>query len=99
MVSICFSAICFPVTDAPTIVFPCDYPIKIIGVNHHTLRETVVRIVRGYAPDLTEESISVQDSRAGKYCSVRLSIIATGELQLKALHRALLEEPLVKLVI
>jgi putative lipoic acid-binding regulatory protein len=41
----------------------------------------------------------LRDSRAGKYCSVRLSITATGEPQLRALHRALLEEPLVKLVI
>jgi len=87
------------VTDAPKIEFPCDYPIKVIGVNHHTLRETVVEIVRRHAPDLAEESISLRDSRAGTYCSVRLSITATGEPQLKALHRALMAEPLIKLVI
>jgi hypothetical protein len=87
------------VTDYPRIEFPCDYPIKVIGVNHHTLRAIVVEIVRTHAPDLAEECISLRDSRAGKYCSVRLSITATGEPQLRALHRALLEEPLVKLVI
>lgn len=86
-------------TDAPKIEFPCDYPIKVIGINHHSLRETVVEIVRRHAPDLTEESISLRDSRAGTYRSVRLSIIATGEPQLKALHKALMAEPLVKLVI
>jgi len=68
-------------------------------VNHHTLRETVVEIVRLHAPDLADESISFRDSREGRYCSVRLSITATGERQLRALHEALLEEPLVKLVI
>lgn len=86
-------------TDAPKIVFPCDYPIKVIGVNHHTLRTIVVDIVRHHAPDLADDSVSVRDSRAGNYCSVRLSICATGEPQLKALHRALLDEPLVKLVL
>lgn len=86
-------------TDTPKIAFPCDYPIKVIGVNHHTLRQTVVEIVRLHAPDLAEESVSLRDSRAGNYCSVRLSINATGESQLRALHRALIKEPLVKLVI
>ena len=86
-------------SDASKLEFPCDYPIKVIGVNHHTLRETVVGIVRNHAPDLAEESVSLRDSRAGKYRSVRVTIIATGEPQLKALHQALLKEPLVKLVI
>ncbi|MDH3641648.1 MAG: DUF493 domain-containing protein, partial [Gammaproteobacteria bacterium] len=86
-------------TDAPRIEFPCDYPIKVIGENHPTLRETVVEIVRLHAPDLADDAISCRDSRAGRYCSVRLSITATGEPQLRALHQALLEEPLVKLVI
>ena len=95
----CFSQTSCPVTDAPRIEFPCDYPIKVIGVNHRTLRDTVVEIVRLHAPDLADETISCRDSREGRYCSVRLSIIATGEPQLRALHQALLEEPLVKLVI
>ena len=99
MPCICFSATCFPVTDAPKIEFPCDYPIKVIGVNHDNLREVVVEIVRSHAPDLVEESVSLHDSRAGKYRSVRMSINATGEPQLKALHQALLKEPLVKLVL
>jgi putative lipoic acid-binding regulatory protein len=87
------------VADAPKIEFPCDYPIKVIGVNHRSLRATVVEIVRHHAPDLAEESISLRDSRAGRYCSVRMSITATGEPQLQALHQALLAEPLVKLVL
>jgi putative lipoic acid-binding regulatory protein len=87
------------VTDTPKIEFPCDYPIKVIGVKHHALRARVVAIVRNHAPELAEESISLRDSRAGKYCSVRLSITATGEPQLRALHRELLDEPLVKLVL
>jgi putative lipoic acid-binding regulatory protein len=96
---ICFSVICLRVIDAPKIEFPCDYPIKVIGINHHRLRDVVVEVVRGHAPDLQEETISLHDSRQGTYRSIRFSITATGEQQLLALHRALLEEPLVKLVL
>ena len=70
-----------------------------IAENHVSLQETVVRIVRLHAPDLSESTVSVRNSREGRYCSVRFSITATGEPQLRALHQALMDEPLVKMVL
>lgn len=87
------------VTDAPTIEFPCDYPIKVIATNDASLKTSVLEIVRLHDASFCEESVSLHDSREGKYCSVRLSIRATGERQLKALHRDLLANPLVKMVL
>lgn len=86
-------------TERPKIEFPCLYPIKVIGINHVKLKETVVQIVRRHAPDLLDESVTLRDSRGGNYRSVRFAIQATGEAQLKALHRDLLTQPLVKLVL
>ncbi len=87
------------VTDAPRIEFPCDYPIKVIATNDFSLKTSVLEIVRQHDACFREESVSLRDSREGKYCSVRLSIRATGESQLKALHRDLLANPLVKMVL
>jgi putative lipoic acid-binding regulatory protein len=88
------------VTEKPTIVFPCDdYPISVIGFRREEFRATVVRIVREHAPDFEEGSITVRESREGEYCSLRLRINATGEVQLRALHTALMADPLVKLVL
>ncbi|MFB3105632.1 MAG: DUF493 family protein, partial [Pseudomonadales bacterium] len=39
-------------TDSLKIEFPCEYPIKIIGVSDTVFRETVVEIVRLHAPNL-----------------------------------------------
>ncbi|MEZ5560864.1 MAG: DUF493 domain-containing protein [Pseudomonadales bacterium] len=86
-------------TERDRIEFPCDYRIHVIGDRHDSFRDTVVEIVRGHAPDLEELSVSVQDSRGGKYCSVRVTIVATGEAQLKALHAALLAEPAIRMVL
>jgi putative lipoic acid-binding regulatory protein len=86
-------------TEPPKIEFPCEYPIRVIAENHLSLRETVVRIVRLHAPDLAESTVSVRNSREGRYCSVRFSITASGEPQLRALHRALMDEPMVKMVL
>ena len=86
-------------TDDPRIEFPCDYPIRVIGVQHATFREQVVAIARRHAPDLADASVNVQQSRDGTYCSVRFTIVATGEDQLKAMHRALMDEPGVRMVL
>ena len=43
-------------TDSLKIEFPCEYPIKIIGVSDTVFRETVVEIVRLHAPNLDEDT-------------------------------------------
>lgn len=86
-------------TDDTRIQFPCDYPIRVIGEQHATFRERVIEIARLHAPDLAEASVNVQQSRDGTYCSVRFTIVATGEAQLKAMHRALMAEPAVRMVL
>lgn len=86
--------------DAPKIQFPCDdYPIKVIGASSDTLVSSVVAIVRVHDDGFEEATVDARRSRQGNYTSVRLSIRATGELQLKALHEALMAHPLVKLVL
>lgn len=86
--------------EAPRIRFPCDdYPIKVIGASSETLVSAVVAIVRAHDERFEEATVEERLSREGNYTSVRLSIRATGETQLKALHRALMAHPLVKLVL
>lgn len=86
-------------SDAPRIEFPCDYPLHVIGEQHSDFRETVLEIVRSHAGEVSPASVRTKHSRAGNYCSVRVTIVATGEAQLKALHAALIAEPRVRLVL
>lgn len=85
-------------TDDTRIEFPCDYPIRIIGDQRPGFRARVLDIVRERV-EMHETSVSVQESREGSYCSVRVTIVATGETQLKSLHAALLAEPAVRMVL
>ena len=86
-------------SDDIRIAFPCDYPLRVIGEKDLSFRRTVLDIVRVHAPDLEETSVSVRDSRDGNYCSVRFTIVATGEDQLRALHQALIADPRVRMVL
>ncbi|OEY66733.1 YbeD family protein [Marinobacter sp. X15-166B] len=74
---------------APKIEFPCSYTIKVIGNAAPDFKEFVVKVVGRHAPELTDADVSVHDSRNGRFTSVRLTIVATGEPQLKALFEEL----------
>lgn len=86
-------------TDSIRIEFPCDYPIRIIGEQREGFEASVLGIVRAHVTTVLEESVSVRASRDGTYCSVRVTIVATGEEQLRTLHQALMAEPGVRMVL
>ena len=85
--------------DAPRIEFPCDYPIKIVGENRDAFAATVVELTRRHAPEITSEHVQIRASREGNYCAVTITIRATGEPQLRALHETLKGCDLVRLVL
>lgn len=74
---------------APKIEFPCDYTIRVIGDAAPDFRAFVVDVVEQHAPGLEEHRVSVRDSSAGRFSSVQVTIVATGEPQLKALFEEL----------
>ncbi len=82
-----------------TIEFPCDYPIKVIGHAADDFREFVVEVVRVHAPDLDASKVEVIDSSNGRYQSIRLTIVATGEPQLRALFEDLKASGRVQMVL
>ncbi|MCO4757781.1 MAG: DUF493 family protein [Oceanospirillaceae bacterium] len=86
-------------TEAPKIEFPCEnYPIKVLGRGGDNFQSLVIEVVQQHAPDLDVTTITVQDSKKGTFQSVRFSITATGEAQLSALHKALMDTGRVTMV-
>jgi uncharacterized protein len=83
----------------PKIEFPCDYPLKIIGFAAVDFREFVIEVVRLHAADLDVSRVEVIDSRNGRFQSVRLSILATGEPQLQAIFQDLKASGRVQMVL
>jgi len=85
--------------QTPRIEFPCAYPVKIVGDNRDDFAIEVVELTRRHAPEITEADVNVRASREGNYCSVTITIRATGEAQLRDLHETLKAHPLVRLVL
>ena len=87
------------VNDEPLLQFPCDFPIKIMGVNDAGFRLLAVELVRRHAPDLDETRIRVRDSRAGRYQSVTVVVRARDREQLDAIYQELSGHPHIALVL
>ncbi len=87
------------VEEAPKIEFPCLYPIKIIGRSVEGFQATVIEVVERHTGDLDADLINIQASAQSSYLSVRVTIAATGEEQLRNLFEDLKALESVKLVL
>jgi hypothetical protein len=75
--------------------FPCDYPIKVFGLNQPDLINTISTIVESHVGKLHSNQISLKNSSKGKYVSVTIRIIATSRKQLDSINEDLQDCPLV----
>lgn len=73
------------VSEPPKITFPCDYSLKIVGDAADDFTAHVCQVIVKHAPDFNETTLQVVKSRNGRFQSVRVTIIATGEQQIKQL--------------
>ena len=73
----------------PRIEFPCDYVIRVIGNAAEDFREFVIQVTERHAQVVDPHNVSVRESSNGRYLSVTITIVATGEEQLRTLHTEL----------
>ena len=90
-------------TDQPPadtlLEFPCDFPLKIMGVRGDDFAQSMLAIVLRHAPDFVAEHMEMRVSSGGKYLSVTCTIRATSKPQLDALYTELTAHPQVKVVL
>ena len=86
-------------TDAPKIIFPCAYPIKVMGEAGAGLHEIVYTVMQRHAPGYDETAIVIRDSAQGRFQSITVTITAQSEQQLQNIHRDLRASTLVKMVL
>lgn len=74
---------------APKIEFPCQYSLKIVGDHDDGFQPAIVDVLKRFDNHFDEANIAHQDSRNGRFRSLRATINAESEEQLKALFEAL----------
>ena len=81
------------------LVFPTDFPIKIMGERRDDFVQTMVDLVRRHAPDFRPETVEMRASSSGNYLSVTCVVRATSKAQLDALYREITAHPWVKIAL
>lgn len=79
--------------------FPCDFPIKVMGLKHTRFVQNILDVVLRYAPDFAAETVELRPSSAGKYLSVTCTINAVSQDQLNGIYTALKAHPDVAVVL
>ncbi|MFK5971098.1 MAG: DUF493 domain-containing protein [Candidatus Marithrix sp.] len=77
--------------------FPCEFPIKIMGIAKPNFETMMVEIVQRHIGSLN--TVKSRHSNGGKYMSVTISFIAQSRVQLDALYMELTQHELVKMVL
>lgn len=84
---------------AGLLVFPTDFPLKIMGRRVDGFADAVAAVVRRHAPDFDPATLEMRSSRQGHYIGLTATIRATSREQLDALYRDLTMHPMVKVVL
>jgi putative lipoic acid-binding regulatory protein len=85
--------------DDSLITYPCDFPIKIMGVTQDTFAQTIVDVVLLHDPEFDADKMEMRPSSKGNYLSLTVTVRATSREQLDNLYRALSSHPMVKVVL
>ncbi len=85
--------------EAPKIEFPCDYPIKVMGLAGDELHAAVIDVMERNAPGFDSTAISIRDSNKGNYQSITVTITATGKPQLQTIFEELKRHASVRMVL
>lgn len=81
------------------LAFPCEFPLKIMGLTQPGFAQAVIEVVRRHAPDFDPATVEMRSSREAKYLSITTTINAHSQEQLDALYRELCDHPMVWMVL
>ena len=88
-----------PVVEESLIVYPCLFPIKVMGAKVDGFVHAITLIAHEFDPGFDAKTIELRESKGGNYLGVTISINATSREQLDELYRTLSTHPMVKMVL
>jgi putative lipoic acid-binding regulatory protein len=81
------------------ITYPCDFPLKIFGLQQPGFAQAVLEVVTKHDPGFLAASIEMRSSKTARYLSLTCTIKATSREQLDALYQDLCDHPSIVMVL
>lgn len=79
--------------------FPCDFPIKVMGLRVDGFADAVCTVVASHDPQFDPTTLEMRASRNGNYLGLTVTVKATSREQLDRIYLALTSHPMVKVVL
>ena len=76
-------------SSASLIEFPCEFPIKVMGLSARDFDALVVAIVRRHVSAFVDGAVRAKPSREGKYVSLTVTVWVESKQQLDGLYTEL----------
>ncbi len=81
------------------IEYPCDFPIKVMGLAQQGFAQAIIEVVLRHDPDFNAASMEMRSSKAARYLSLTCTVRATSRVQLDALYQELCDHTMVTMVL
>lgn len=81
------------------LTFPCDFPLKIIGVSTPQFYNDIVEIIRRHYPNTPETAVTTQYSQKANYLSITAVVYVLDQNSLNALYVDLKQHPDIQMVL
>ncbi len=81
------------------IEYPCDFPIKVMGLSQPGYTQAIMEIVLRHDPSFSAASMEIRSSKAARYLSLTCTVRATSRVQLDALYQELCDHTMVTMVL
>lgn len=73
-------------SEESPLVFPCEFPIKVMGKSNTPVEAKVVEIINKHVPNLSEDAITTKASKAGNYMAITIIVTAKSRAHLDAIY-------------
>ncbi|MDH4286305.1 MAG: DUF493 domain-containing protein [Gallionella sp.] len=81
------------------IEFPCEFPIKIFGLQQPGFAQAVLEVVTRHDKGFTAATMEMRSSKNARYLSLTCTVQATSQEQLDALYQELCDHPSIVMVL
>jgi uncharacterized protein len=85
--------------DTAEPIYPCQFPIKVIGENTEQLKEIIIKVMSSFGEIIHPDEISVKPSKNEKYLSMTFKIVAKDREYIEKIYSELNAQKEVKMVL
>ncbi len=69
--------------------FPCEFPLKVFGLNNPEFEKIVIELVSAHCPSSTRFQVKKNESKKGKYQSLTVTFTAQSRAQMDSIYQTL----------